>query len=124
MSTRPCCPKSPIDLGEHLAWLYGFYTPVMGVYRALGQSRIAADHLQKACELEQIDDLGLGPTEQAYLSILAEGSSRLNVLASRLALPTRTVSGVVEQFLIRSGLVAKGHQGIRGLTAKGREHLL
>ena len=42
--------------------------------------------------LEQIDDLGLGPTEQQYLRILAEGDSRLNVIASRLGLPARTVS--------------------------------
>ncbi|MGA2620204.1 MAG: AAA family ATPase [Thermoguttaceae bacterium] len=94
------------------------------VCRSLGELKITADHLQKACGLEQIDDLGLGPNEQQYLGILAEGPSRLNVVASRLALPTRTVSVVIEQFLIRAGLVTKDHQGIRQLTAKGREHLL
>ncbi|MGA2031009.1 MAG: Holliday junction DNA helicase RuvB C-terminal domain-containing protein [Thermoguttaceae bacterium] len=94
------------------------------VCRSLGESSITADHLQKACGLEQIDDLGLGRNEQQYLRILAQGPNRLNVLASRLALPGRTVSQVIEAFLIRAGLVAKDHQGIRQLTARGREHLL
>lgn len=94
------------------------------VCRSLGEAKITIDHLQKACGLEQIDDLGLGTNEQQYLRILAEGPSRLNVLASRLALPGRTVSQVIEAFLIRAGLVAKDHQGIRQLTALGREHFL
>jgi hypothetical protein len=42
-------------------------------------------------------------------------------MASRLALPTRTVSVVIEQFLIRAGLVTKDHQGIRQLTAPEEE---
>ena len=94
------------------------------VCRSLGESAITVEHLQKACGLENVDGLGLGTNEQQYLNILAEGPNRLNVLASRLALPGRTVSQVIEAFLIRAGLVAKDHQGIRQLTAKGREHLL
>ena len=94
------------------------------VCRSLGETTITADHLQKACGLENVDDLGLGSNEQQYLNILAEGPTRLNVLASRLALPGRTVSQVIEAFLIRAGLVMKDHQGIRQLTALGREHLL
>ncbi len=94
------------------------------VCRSLGETTITADHLQKACNLENVDDLGLGTNEQQYLRILAEGPNRLNVLASRLALPGRTVSQVIEAFLIRAGLVAKDHQGIRQLTALGRDHLL
>ena len=94
------------------------------VSRSVGEEWIAADHLEKACNLENVDGLGLGANEQQYLKILVEGPNRLNVLASRLALPSRTVSQVVEAFLIRAGLVAKDHQGIRQLTAKGREHLL
>ena len=72
--------------------------------------------------LEGIDHLGLGPTEQKYLSILLEGPTRLNLLASRLGLPSRTVAEVTEPFLIRAGLVAKDDQGRRVLTAEGREH--
>jgi Holliday junction DNA helicase RuvB len=94
------------------------------VCRSLGETEITPEHLERACQLEQIDDVGLGPNEQQYLGMLAEGPQRLNVLASRLALPTRTVSQVIEAFLIRAGLVAKDHHGIRQLTAKGRDHLL
>jgi Holliday junction DNA helicase RuvB len=93
------------------------------VCRSLGEVKITTGHLQRACRLEQIDTVGLGPNEQQYLGMLAEGSQRLNVLASRLALPTRTVSQVIEAFLIRVGLVSKDHQGIRHLTARGHEHL-
>lgn len=93
------------------------------VCRAEGENALFPDHLEKACSLEGIDCLGLGPTEQQYLRILSQGTSRLNVVASRLGLPARTVSEVTEPFLIRMGLVEKDHQGRRQLTAQGREHL-
>ena len=80
-------------------------------------------HLKKACALEDVDELGLGPVEQQYLRILLEGASRLNVTASRLGLPTRTVAEVSEPFLIRVGLVMKDDVGKRNLTAEGRNHL-
>ena len=48
------------------------------------RSRSPCDHLSRACDLEHLDDLGLGPLEQRYLKSLAEGASRLNVLASML----------------------------------------
>jgi Holliday junction DNA helicase RuvB len=94
------------------------------VCRAGGDRTITLAHLERACGLEQIDDLGLGPTEQAYLRILAEGDSRLNVIASRLGLPPRTVSQVTEPFLLRAGFLVKDNQGRRQLTALGREHLV
>lgn len=93
------------------------------VCRAEGEDEITETHLDRACQLEQIDSLGLGPTEQRYLEILAGGSTRLNVIATMLGLPTRTVSEVVEAFLIRVGLVMKDDQGRRQLTAKGHHHL-
>ena len=94
------------------------------VCRAGGEQRITLDHLRKACALEGLDEKGLGPTEQQYLRALAEGSNRLNVLASFLGLPSRTVAEVTEPFLIRHGLIVKDDQGRRQLTAQGREHLL
>ena len=94
------------------------------VCRSVGEERITGDHLQRACELEGTDALGLGPTDRQYLAVLSESASRLNVVASRLGLPTRTVAEVVEPFLIRAGLVGKDDQGRRELTAEGRQHLL
>jgi Holliday junction DNA helicase RuvB len=93
------------------------------VCRAQGQTIISLDHLTRACALEQIDSLGLGPTERRYLELLSEGASRLNVLASTLGLPARTVSQVTEPFLIRAGLIVKDDAGRRQLTGKGRVHL-
>ncbi|HEY7328069.1 MAG TPA: AAA family ATPase [Gemmataceae bacterium] len=92
------------------------------VARAGGESVVTVAHLERACQLEQIDDLGLGPTEQQYLGILLEGPTRLNMLASRLGLPARTISEVTESFLIRVGLVVKDDQGRRQLSAEGRVH--
>ena len=93
------------------------------VARAVGETTITAKHWEQACRLEQIDDLGLGPVERRYLSFLEDGPNRLNVLASMLGLPTRTVSEVTEQFLVRSGLVMKDRSGLRQLTEKGLEHV-
>lgn len=93
------------------------------VARSEGASFITQAHLDRACLLENIDHLGLGPTEQAYLRILEGGDSRLNVIASRIGLPARTISQVTESFLIRAGLVVKDDQGRRQLTALGRDHL-
>ncbi len=93
------------------------------VGRSQGDHTIIVPHFERACSLEQIDDLGLGPTERKYLAILAEGPTRLNVISTMLGLPTRTVSEVTEQFLIRSGLIDKDKTGMRQLTAKGLEHV-
>ncbi len=92
------------------------------VARSQGDHLITLGHWEHACHLEQIDELGLGPLERKYLSLLAEGPTRLNVIASILGLPTRTVAEVTEQFLIRSGLIDKDRSGMRQLTAKGLEH--
>lgn len=93
------------------------------VCRSEGEDTITARHLQRACELEGIDEIGLGPTERQYVELLADGATRLNVLASALGLPSRTVSEVVEPFLIRANLVMKDDQGRRQLTQKGHDHL-
>lgn len=93
------------------------------VCRAGGGHAITRQHLERACVLEQIDASGLDATEQQYLSLLADGPQRLNVLSSMLGLPARTVSHVTESFLIRSGLVTKDKNGMRMLTATGMEHL-
>lgn len=93
------------------------------VCRSEGENTLTQAHLKRACELERIDELGLGSTEQQYLRLLKEGASRLNVLASILALPNRTLTQVVEPFLLRTGLIQKDNNGLRELTSKGREHL-
>jgi holliday junction DNA helicase RuvB len=93
------------------------------VCRSKGETTITLDHLNRACGLEQVDALGLGPIEQRYVSILADGPKRLNVISSMLGLPSRTVSQVTEPFLIRAGLVIKDDAGRRQLTIAGHEHM-
>ena len=93
------------------------------VCRSEGEDTITGRHLQRACQLEGIDQIGLGPTERQYVELLGDGATRLNVLASALGLPTRTVSEVVEPFLIRANLVMKDDQGRRQLTQQGHDHL-
>jgi Holliday junction DNA helicase RuvB len=91
--------------------------------RAAGCDTIGTTHLHQACELENVDSLGLGPAEQKYLRILLEGPTRLNMLGSRLGLPAKTIEKVFEQnFLIRAGLIEKDEQARRVLTATGRKH--
>jgi Holliday junction DNA helicase RuvB len=80
--------------------------------------------LQKACALEQLDNLGLGPLEQKYLWLLMEGPKRVNVLASMLGVPKPTLSSVTEPFLLRAGLLTKDDSSRRVLTPEGRRHLL
>jgi Holliday junction DNA helicase RuvB len=93
------------------------------VARSQGETKITIDHLHRACALEQIDELGLGPTDQQYLNILSNGANRVGVIASVLGLPTRTVSDVVESFLLRSQLIVKDDQSRRTLTQKGLDHV-
>lgn len=93
------------------------------VCRSESEHAITIQHFERACELEQIDDLGLGPLERQYLTILADGPTRLNVISSILGLPARTVSQITEQFLVRSGLIDKDKSGLRQLTAKGLEYV-
>ena len=85
---------------------------------------ITVRHFEKTCHLEGLDRLGLGPDERRYLSILHEHNCpvRLNILAIRMGLHPRTISQVVEPYLVRAGLVAKDDKG-RILTAKGLDHI-
>jgi Holliday junction DNA helicase RuvB len=94
------------------------------VARADGRTLITVADLQRACGLEQLDTLGLGPLEQKYLRLLMEGPRRVNVLASALGVPAKTLSSVTEPFLIRAGLVDKDDASRRVLTPEGRRHSL
>lgn len=92
------------------------------VCRSEGNYGITTEHLSRACGLEQIDELGLCLVERKYVAILGDGPKRLNVIASLLGLPSRTIAEVTEPFLIRAGLLIKDDQGKRQLTADGHAH--
>jgi Holliday junction DNA helicase RuvB len=74
--------------------------------------------------LLQIDDAGLDSLERRYMVILldAGGPVRLNVIASRMGLPVKTLTRIVEGFLVRQGLISTTERG-RELTSKGLEYL-
>ena len=93
------------------------------VCRAAGEHLITVAHLHHACRLEGIDCLGLGYLEQEYIRLLMDGAQRVNVLASALGVPAKTLTTVQEPFLIRLGLVSKDEQSRRLLTPRGREYL-
>ena len=94
------------------------------VARADARQLITVADLQRACDLEQLDSLGLGPLEQKYLRLLMDGPRRVNVLASTLGVPSKTLSSVTEPFLLRAGLLTKDDASRRELTPEGRRHVL
>jgi holliday junction DNA helicase RuvB len=93
------------------------------VSRARGGDTIVLGDLNRACELEQLDSMGLNITEQKYMDLLWNGATPLNMLATTLGLPPRTVADVTESYLIRAGLVTKNGSALRELTAAGRERV-
>jgi len=92
--------------------------------RSQGTKSITVDHFNASCALEGLDSLGLGPNERAYLKILAEAKEpiRLNVLASRMGLPKKTLTDTIEGFLLRIGLIVKSDKGVM-IAPEGLEHL-
>jgi Holliday junction DNA helicase RuvB len=90
---------------------------------AEGATTVAVHHLQRACEIERISDLGLDNMQQKYLALLASGPQRLNVLASMLGVSTKVLTKTVEPYLLRSGLVVKDDGGRRNLSESGQNHL-
>jgi Holliday junction DNA helicase RuvB len=90
---------------------------------AEGATTVAVHHLQHACEIERISDLGLDNMQQKYLALLASGPQRLNVLASMLGVSPKVLQKTVEPYLLRSRLVVKDDAGRRNLTEIGQDHL-
>jgi len=81
------------------------------------------EDVQKAFHLLQIDELGLDQIERNYLKELAKHNSmKLNVIASKLGLPTQTISTVLEPYLLRMELIHKDGSN-RVITEKGKVHI-
>ena len=98
-----------------LKWMQAAYRSS----RAAGESTVTIKHLLEACRLEGCDHLGLGFLEQKYLRLLLDGPRRVNLLASSLGVPTKTLTSVMECFLIRAGLIDKDEQSRRILMSVG-----
>jgi Holliday junction DNA helicase RuvB len=79
--------------------------------------------VNKAFYLLQIDELGLDQIERNYLKELSKHKSmKLNVIASKLGLPTRTIASVIEPYLLRQELIHKDGSN-RVITEKGKSHI-
>lgn len=91
--------------------------------RSQGSNIVTMDHFRKTCILEAVDNKGLDVNEQRYLQILLEGPQRVNVIASKMGLPRKTVQDVIEgEYLLRSSLIAKEEDSRRVLTPDGLRH--
>ena len=65
-----CCRSSLSGHEGRLAWRCACFNPPDGSQGLKVNRRSRSSHLERACVLEQLDDLGLGPTEQKYLRII------------------------------------------------------
>jgi len=94
------------------------------VCRSSGEIVIRCSDFKRACDLEGLDSRGLDRQEVQLLRMLddARGPLRLNVIATRLGLPARTITSVFESYLIREGLIERVPEG-RLITSLGHEHL-
>jgi len=84
---------------------------------------ITMEDVRKAFHLLQIDELGLDTIERNYLKELAKHKNmKLNVISSKLGLPTQTISSVIEPYLLRQELIHKDGSN-RVITEKGKAHI-
>lgn len=89
-----------------------------------GRNIITMDDALDAFKLIQIDALGLDELERNYLRILHQnGSTALNVISSKLALPTQTIKNVLEPYLMQECLIQKNRLSHRELTETGKIHI-
>ena len=95
------------------------------VCSAQGRDTITIEDVEEAFRLLQIDELGLDELERNYLRILQQnGSAPLNVISSKLALPTQTIKNVLEPYLLQECLIQKNKCSHREITNRAHEHLI
>ena len=94
------------------------------VARSENADIITLEHLNRSCQLEGLDNVGLNNEERRLLNILAQTNEpiRLNTLAMCLGTQSRNVAQILEPYLFRIGFITKTDKG-RMLTSKGLEHI-
>ena len=107
-------PRIAIQRNLQMAW---------NIACSNNRTLITMADVKKAFHLLQVDELGLDSIERNYLKELSKHNSmKLNVVASKLGLPTRTISSVIEPYLLRQELIYKDGSN-RVLTEKGKAHI-
>lgn len=94
--------------------------------RSEGATTITDEHFEQTRKLEGYDPVaGLNENEQSYLRILCEARGkpvRVGTIGARLGLPPKTISTVIESYLLRLGYVNRCEGG-RELTQAAIEYL-
>lgn len=93
--------------------------------RSQGDEIVTMRHFNETVALDGIDELGLGPDEQRivkYLTLRRGEPVRLFTLEAAIGIHRRTISDVIEPFLIRKGLIERTPQG-RVITEQGMRHV-
>ena len=89
-----------------------------------GREVITMNDVFEAFRLLQIDILGLDELERNYLRVLHQhGPTPLNVISSKLALPTQTIKTVLETYLLQENLIQKNKCSHREITSLAYEHI-
>lgn len=107
-------PRIALQRNLQMAW---------NIASSHGRTVITMGDVKKAFHLLQIDELGLDSIERNYLKELSKHKNmKLNVIASKLGLPTRTISSVIEPYMLRQELIFKDGSN-RVITEKGKAHI-
>jgi Holliday junction DNA helicase RuvB len=107
-------PRLALNRNLQMAW---------NVCSSNDRTIITMDDVFEAFRLLNICSLGLDSIERNYLKALTRHKSmKLNVIASKLGLPTRTIASVIEPYLLRTELIDKDGSN-RVITEKGRTHI-
>ena len=107
-------PRLALNRNLQMAW---------NVCSSNDRNVITIEDVNEAFRLLRIDELGLDTIERAYLKELSKHKTmKLNVIASKIGLPTLTISTVIEPYLLRTELIEKLGSD-RAITIKGKEHV-
>ena len=94
--------------------------------QVLADGKLTPEIVEKALELEGVDELGLDNLDRKFLKTLIEvyngGPAGIEAIAATLGESRDTLEDVVEPFLLRTGLLARTRQG-RIATDRAYEHL-
>lgn len=89
-----------------------------------GRGLITMNDVHRSFALLNICSKGLDELERNYLRILQQnGPTALNVISSKLALPSQTIKTVLEPYMLQEGLIAKEANSYRVITPMAEEHL-
>lgn len=107
-------PRLAINRNLQMAW---------NVACSNNRTLITKQDVLQAFKLLQIDQRGLDIIERRLLHELSKyNSMKLNVIASKLGLPARTISSVIEPYLLKQELIIKDGSD-RVITELGRNHI-